>query len=73
MFLEASMCIQLIISGDLSRYDVSSLKTVVFSGSMINTNIIYDGFKKWLPNIFISQTYSMYTLYVCIYRHILQL
>ncbi|KAL6448500.1 hypothetical protein ACFW04_000421 [Cataglyphis niger] len=58
-FLETNMCNQLIKSYQLLRYDVSSLKTIVFSGSTVNSYKIHYDLKILLPTVSILQAYSL--------------
>ncbi|XP_029162175.1 4-coumarate--CoA ligase-like 7 [Nylanderia fulva] len=59
MFLETSMCIQLIKSNNLTKYDVSSLRTIVYSGSTLNSKFIDEDLKLLLPKTIIIQAYSL--------------
>lgn len=65
MFLETGRCIQLIKSKNLTRYNVSSLRTIVFSGSTVDPHFIHEDLKKLLPKTTILQAYSMYIHYNC--------
>lgn len=59
MFLKTDMCAEIVKSLDLTRYDVSSLKKVLFGGSIVNHEI-HANLIKLLPNASIIQVYSVY-------------
>ncbi|XP_050465684.1 uncharacterized protein LOC126858956 isoform X1 [Cataglyphis hispanica] len=59
MFLETSMCNQLIKTCEIGKHDVSSLKRVIFSGSTVNSDIIHIGLKALLSDASIFQAYSL--------------
>ncbi|XP_050465692.1 uncharacterized protein LOC126858959 isoform X1 [Cataglyphis hispanica] len=60
-FLETSMCYHLINdkSYDRKKYDVSSLRTIVFTGSTIQSYKVHEELKAWLPKTSILQAYSL--------------
>ncbi|XP_050465699.1 uncharacterized protein LOC126858961 isoform X2 [Cataglyphis hispanica] len=59
IFLETNMCTQLIKSYQLLRYNITSLRTLVFSGSTANSRKIHFDLRILLPNVFILQAYSL--------------
>lgn len=59
MFLKTDMCAELVKAVDITKYDVSSLKKVLFGGSVINHEI-HANLIKSLPNASIIQVYSVY-------------
>ncbi|XP_050465695.1 uncharacterized protein LOC126858960 isoform X2 [Cataglyphis hispanica] len=59
IFLEANLCNRLIKFSELEKHDVSSLRTVVFGGSTINSFKIHDDLTTLLPNASILQAYSL--------------
>lgn len=60
MFLKTDMCAELVKSFDLTKYDVSSIKKILFGGSVVNHEI-HANLIKSLPNASIIQVYSVYT------------
>ncbi|KAL6448498.1 hypothetical protein ACFW04_000420 [Cataglyphis niger] len=60
VYFESNMCYRLIkCYQNLSKYNISSLRTIVFSGSTVNSIDLTLSFSLLLPNVSILQAYSL--------------
>lgn len=64
VFLKSSMCNKFDNTNVFKKYDVSSLKQMLFGDTAIIRQI-QEGLIKSLPNVFITQVYGTYAYYNC--------
>lgn len=57
MWLETSMCNQLFKTDVTKRYDLSSLKSIIFAGSTIK-NEVHQGLMDMLPSVNVTQCFG---------------
>lgn len=59
MLIETCMCNYLVQSGALSKYNVSSLRQVIFTGS-VTVPSTHESIIKLLPDVCIASVYGVY-------------